>query len=100
LIKIPSHKKQSSKSLKKKRKDKQRYQRIRREKDAAATLEKQMHAQLGFIEKFVDNIPKTCAYCDMEFDNKSDSHLDSWKMEFGDGGLALTCNECQENKNV
>ena len=99
MSKTPSHKKQS-KSLKKKRKDKQRYQRIRKEKDSSAALEKEMRGQLDFIEKFVDNIPKTCSYCDAEFDSKIDHHLDSWKMEFGDSGLALTCNECQENKNV
>ena len=99
MSKITSHKKQS-KALKKKRKDKQRYQRIRKEKDAAAALEKEMRGQLDFIEKFVDSIPKTCSSCDMVFDNKSDSHLDSWKMEFGDGGLILKCGECQENEDV
>ena len=59
MSKTPSHKKQS-KALKKKRKDKQRYQRIRKEKDSVAALEKEMRGQLDFIEKFVDSIPKTC----------------------------------------
>ncbi len=99
MSKTPSHKKQS-KTLKKKRKDKQRYQRIRKEKDSVAALEKEMRGQLDFIEKFVDSIPKTCAYCDAEFDSKIDHHLDTWKMEFGSAGLILTCDKCQENTDV
>ena len=95
MSKTPSHKKQS-KTLKKKRKDKQRLKKINKQKDAEKLFQKEVSKQLEIVENFVSNMPKTCADCDKEFDPSSDDHLDNWNLTISESGTSLICNDCGE----
>lgn len=94
--KIQSHKKQS-KSLKKKRKDKQRLKKINKQKEAEKLFQKEMSKQLEIVENFISSMPETCTKCGKEFDGKNNEHLDSWNFSMSESGISLICNECEEN---
>jgi len=98
LSKIPSHKKQS-KALKKKRKDKQRYQRINKKKESEKIFQKEMSRQLEKVENFISNMPKSCTSCSKQFDPSSDDHLDDWNLTISEGAMSLVCKECGEGND-
>ncbi len=99
MNKISSYKK-NSKLQKKKKKDKARQKKAREQRDAAKQVEKAMAAQLSMIEQIVDSMPKTCGDCEAQFDSEDQQHLDSWKMNFSEGVMSMTCDSCQEMEDV
>ena len=99
MSKISSYKK-NSKLQKKKRKDKARQKKARAQRDVAKQVEKAMAAQLSMIEQIVDSMPKTCGDCEAPFDSANQQHLDSWKMNFSEGVMSMTCDTCQESEDV
>jgi hypothetical protein len=64
------------------------------------TRRKAAEKAMKFMERAVNNIPKTCSICNMPFDPKVPGALDTWHVSLSQDSTSMICPTCWVQRGI
>mgnify|MGYP003122271389 FL=1 len=82
--------KKSKYAAKKHKKNLKRKSKNQKKKEEAKDAQRQVNA----LNQLINNLPKSCHYCDAQFDINDPEMLDTWLAKFEGGAAIYKCPDC------